>query len=158
MLSLDRGCRHQALGARFLVIAMAYWLIKSEPSDYSWEKLAAEGQTIWTGVRNYQARDFVRSMQPGDLVFFYHAGEERMIVGLAEVAGAAFPDETATTGDWSAIEIKPRKALNRVVSLEEIRNTYGLAVMPVASQSRLSLHPVSEGQAQMLLKIAKTEP
>lgn len=137
---------------------MAYWLIKSEPSDYSWEKLAAEGRTVWTGVRNYQARDYLRAMQPGDLVFFYHAGEERMIVGLAEVAGTAFPDETATTGDWSAIDLKPRKPVNRVVSLEEIRNTYGLAVMPVASQSRLSLHPVSEGQAQMLLKIAKTEP
>lgn len=137
---------------------MAYWLIKSEPSEYPWEKLVADGQTPWTGVRNYQARDYLRAMQPGDLVFFYHAGEERMIVGLAEVAGVAYPDETATTGDWSAIDLKPRKSLNRVVSLEEIRNTYGLAVMPVASQSRLSLHPVSEGQAQMLLKIAKTEP
>lgn len=137
---------------------MAYWLIKTEPAEYPWEQLQREGQTSWTGVRNYQARDFIRAMKPGDLAFFYHAGEERMIVGLAEIAGQAYPDATATTGDWSAIDLKPRKPLDRVVSLEEIRNTYGLAVMPVASQSRLAIHPVSEPQAQMLLKIAKTEP
>jgi predicted RNA-binding protein with PUA-like domain len=136
---------------------MAYWLIKCEPSDYSWEKLAAEGQTSWTGIRNYQARNHLREMRPDDSVFFYHAGEERMIVGLARILGAPYPDQTATTGDWSAIDLVPHKPLARVVSLEEIRNTYGLAVMPVASQSRLSVHPVTEAQAQMLLKIAKTE-
>lgn len=136
---------------------MPYWLIKSEPQDYSWEKLAADGQTSWTGVRNYQARNHLREMRPGDLVFFYHAGEERMIVGLARVTGEPYPDQTAATGDWSAVDLAPLKPLARVVSLEEIRNTYGLAVMPVASQSRLSIHPVSESQAQMLLKIAKTE-
>jgi predicted RNA-binding protein with PUA-like domain len=137
---------------------MAYWLLKTEPSEYSWERLEQDKQTSWTGVRNYQARNFLREMKPGDVIFMYHAGEERMIVGLAAVASEAYPDTTATTGDWSAIDIKIGKPFVRVVSLEEIRNTFGLSVMPLAQQSRLSVHPVSESQAQMILKIAKTEP
>ena len=136
---------------------MSYWLLKTEPSDYTWERLEQEGQTSWDGIRNYQARNYLRDMKPGDLVFVYHSGEERMIVGLAEVASQAYPDPTATSGDWSAITVKARKSLNRVVSLDEIRNTYGLSVMPLASQARLQVHPVTDAQAAMLLKIAKTE-
>lgn len=136
---------------------MNYWLIKSEPSDYSWEKLEAEGETIWDGVRNYQARNNLREMKSGDLVFFYNAGEERMVVGIAQVAGEAFPDPTAESGDWSAIKIKAVKPLVRVISLEEIRNTYGLTVMPLVSQARLTVQPVTAAQAAMMLKIGKTE-
>ncbi len=136
---------------------MAFWLIKAEPSDYSWEQLEREGKTTWDGIRNYQARNSLREMKPGDLVFFYHSGEERMIVGLAEVVSEAYPDPTAAAGDWSTIDLKPRKPLNRVVSLDEIRNTYGLSVMPLASQARMSVHAVTPAQAEMLLKIAKTE-
>lgn len=136
---------------------MNYWLIKAEPSDYSWEKLEAEGKTAWEGIRNYQARNNIREMKPGDLVFFYNAGEERMVLGLAQVMGNAYADPTAASGDWSAIEIKAFKPLNRVVSLEEIRNTYTLSVMPLVAQPRLAVHPVTESQAAMLLKIAKTE-
>lgn len=128
-----------------------------EPAKYSWEKLEQEGGTVWTGTRNYQARNYLREMKAGDAVFIYHSGEERMIVGLAEVVGDVRPDPTASSGDWSAIEIKPLKPLNRVISLDEIRNTHGLSVMPLASQSRLTVHPVSEAQATMLLKIGKTE-
>ncbi|MBI5654758.1 EVE domain-containing protein [Candidatus Uhrbacteria bacterium] len=136
---------------------MNHWLIKSEPSDYSWEKLEAEGEAVWDGVRNYQARNNLREMKSGDLVFFYNAGEERMVVGIAQVAGEAFPDPTAESGDWSAIKIKAVKPLNRVISLEEIRNTYGLSVMPLVSQARLTVQPVTAAQAAMLLKIGKTE-
>jgi len=136
---------------------MAYWLIKMEPAKYSWEHLERDGKTLWTGTRNYQARNFLREMKVGDSVFIYHSGEERMIVGLAEVVNEAQADPTATSGDWSAIEIKAVKPLNRVISLDEIRNTYGLSVMPLASQSRLTVHPVSEAQAAMLHKIGKTE-
>lgn len=136
---------------------MAYWLIKMEPAKYSWEHLVKDGKTLWTGTRNYQARNFLREMKVGDSVFIYHSGEERMIVGLAEVVNEAQADPTAASGDWSAIEMKANKPLNRVISLDEIRNTYGLSVMPLASQSRLTVHPVSEAQAAMLLKIGKTE-
>lgn len=136
---------------------MAYWLLKTEPQDYSWEMLEKDGKTRWDGIRNYQARNHMRDMKPGDIVFVYHSGDERMITGLAEVTSEAYPDETANSGDWLAIDIKSLKPLARVVSLEEIKNTYGLSVMPLVSQSRLAVHPVSEMQAAMLLKIAKTE-
>ncbi len=135
---------------------MAYWLLKMEPAKYSWEQLEKDGETLWTGTRNYQARNHLREMKKGDSVFVYHSGEERMIVGLAQVVGDAVADPTASSGDWSAITIKPLKPLSRVISLDEIRNTYGLSVMPLASQSRLTVHPVSEAQAAMLLKIGKT--
>ncbi|MFA5185874.1 MAG: EVE domain-containing protein [Patescibacteria group bacterium] len=137
---------------------MAYWIIKSEPSDYSWEKLEAERKTAWEGIRNYQARNNIRAMKPGDFVFFYNAGEERNVVGLAQVVNEAYPDPTAASGDWSAIDIQAHKPLNRVISLEEIRNTYMLSVMSLVNQARLAVHPVTETQAAMLLKIAKTEP
>ncbi|MFA4955313.1 MAG: EVE domain-containing protein [Patescibacteria group bacterium] len=136
---------------------MAYWLVKTEPQEYSWEMLEKEGKARWDGIHNHQARNHMREMKPGDVVFVYHSGDERMITGLARVASEAYPDETATTGDWLAIDIEPLKVLNRVVSFEEIKNTYGLSVMPLVSQNRLSVHPVSEAQAAMLLKIAKTE-
>lgn len=136
---------------------MAYWLIKSEPNEYAWETLERDGKTLWTGVRNFQARNHLKEMRVGDLVFFYHSGTDRMIMGLARVTSEAEPDPTAERGDWVAVGLVAVKPFVRTVSLEEIRNTHGLGVMPVVSQPRLSVHPVSDDQAKMLLKIAKTE-
>ena len=135
---------------------MAFWLVKTEPEEYPWERLEQEQKTLWTGVRNFQARNYLREMRPGDIVFVYHSGEERMIIGLARVLAEAVPDPTAEKGEWVSIEIEAFKPLERVVSLEEIRNTHGLSVMPLVSQSRLSVHPVTDAQSEMLLKIAKT--
>lgn len=135
---------------------MQTWLFKTEPEEYSWEQLEKDGKTMWTGIRNFEARNNIRQMQPGDLVFIYHSGEEKIVMGLARVTSAAVADDTAEKGDWSAIEIEAIKPLTRPVSLEEIRNTYTLNTMPLISQTRLSVVPVTEPQKDMLLKIAKT--
>lgn len=136
---------------------MAYWILKTEPEEYSFEMLERDGKTAWTGVRNFQARNNLREMKKGDIVFVYHSGEEKMIVGIGKVTKEAFPDETATSGDWSAIEVEALKACQRTVTLDEMRNTHGLSVMPLVSQSRLSVCPMTDAQAAMVMKIAKTE-
>ena len=83
-----------------------FWLVKQEPSTYSWSDFVAEGQTAWTGVRNYTARNNLRKMQPGDEAFFYHSGDDKAVVGTAKVTRPAYPDPTAKEGDWSA-ELRP---------------------------------------------------
>ena len=97
---------------------MNYWLVKSEPAAYSWADFTRDGSTDWTGVRNYQARNFLRAMQPGDLVLYYHSVTDKQIVGVAEVAAPAAPDTTAPTGsDWVAVRLRPREALATPVTL-----------------------------------------
>lgn len=134
-----------------------YWLLKTEPEIYSWERLEQDKQTRWEGVRNYQARNNLRLMQPGDLAFIYHSGEERMVVGVAKVTSDAYDDPTASSGNWSVVDVSAVKPLARPVSLEEIRNTYLLNVMPLVTQARLSVQPVTDTQWNLILKIAKTE-
>jgi len=112
---------------------------------------------MWSGVRNFQARNNLREMKPGDIAFIYHSGEEKMIIGIAKVMKAAFPDPTAESGDWAAIEIAFVKSCLRPVGLDEMRNTHGLSVMPLVSHSRLSVCSMTEAQALQILKIAKTE-
>lgn len=136
---------------------MAYWLLKTEPEDFSWERLESEKKAQWTGVRNFEARTHIREMRPGDLAFIYHAGQDRIIMGLAKVVSDPYADPTATKGDWAAIDIEPVKPLARPVALEEVRNTYGLSTMPLVANARVSVHPVTDAQAAMILKIAKTE-
>ena len=134
---------------------MAYWLLKTEPAVYSWEMLEREGKAAWTGVRNYAARNNLRLMKPGDVAFIYHTGDEKMILGLATVVSAPYPDPV--DGTWTSVDVKALKPLVRVVSLEEIKHTHGLAVMPLVTQARLSVQPVTDAQAGMILKIAKTK-
>lgn len=136
---------------------MTYWLLKTEPEEYSWERLETEKRAQWTGVRNFEARNNLREMKVGDHVFIYHSGQERILMGIARVVSEAYPDPTATKGDWVAIDLEPVKPLARPVSLEEVRNTYTLNTMPLATQSRLSVQPVTDAQAVLLLKIAKTD-
>ncbi|MBU1706241.1 EVE domain-containing protein [Patescibacteria group bacterium] len=136
---------------------MSYWLLKTEPAIYSWERLMEDKRTMWEGVRNYQARNNLRGMKNGDLLFIYHSGEEKMIMGVARVTKEAYDDPTTKDGNWSVIDIEAVKELVRPVSLEEIKNTYLLNVMPLATQSRLSVQPVNEQQWNLILKIAKTE-
>ncbi|MBI4138798.1 EVE domain-containing protein [Candidatus Uhrbacteria bacterium] len=136
---------------------MAYWLLKTEPEVYSWERLEQDKKTMWEGVRNYQARNALKEMAEGDLVFIYHSGEEKMIMGVARVTKAAYPDPTSSEAKWLVVDIEAVKPLMRPVSLEEIKNTYLLNVMPLATQSRLSVQPVTEPQWNLILKIAKTE-
>ena len=136
-------------------MAKSYWLVKQEPEDYSWDKFVQEGGAAWTGIRNFQARNFLRGMKVGDDVFFYHSGKAKEIVGLARVARAAYPDPTATEGDWSAVELKPVKPLVRRVPLSTIKTDPQLKEMALLRQSRLSVTPVTPEQFQRLMALAK---
>jgi predicted RNA-binding protein with PUA-like domain len=123
-----------------------YWLVKQEPADYSWSDFRKEGGTSWTGVRNYSARNNLRKMQKGDEVLFYHSGEDKAVVGIAQVKKTAYPDTTATEGDWSAVGLTPVRALKRAVTLREIKQTRSLQNLPLIRQSRLSVMPVGEAE------------
>jgi predicted RNA-binding protein with PUA-like domain len=135
---------------------MAFWLIKTEPALYSWEQLMKDRSTTWTGVRNFQARNNVRAMKPGDFVFIYHSGDERMVTGVAKVTSEPKADPSAVSGDWSSVDIEAVAPLARPVTLDEIKYTHILAVMPLITHTRLSVQPVTDAQAEMLLKIGKT--
>src|SRR6059036_1292458 len=97
------------------------WLVKQEPEAYSWDTFVKAGEAAWTGVRNYQARNNLRSMKKGDPVFYYHSVSEKQVVGVAVVAREAYPDPTAKEGDWSCVVIVPVKALKRPVSLDAMK-------------------------------------
>jgi predicted RNA-binding protein with PUA-like domain len=131
------------------------WLVKQEPADYPWAQLVADGGTAWTGVRNFQARNHLRAMQPGEPVLYYHSGAERAVVGLAQVTRVAYPDPTARDGDWVAVDLKPVRALPRPVSLAEIKADPALKNLPLIRQSRLSVMPVGEPEFRHLLALAE---
>ncbi len=120
-----------------------FWLVKQEPSSYSWSDFVAEGQTNWTGVRNYTARNNLRKMRKGDEVLFYHSGEEKAVVGMAKVTRPAYPDPTATDGDWSAVNLAPIKSLRRPVTLRQIKSDPRLKRIQLVRQSRLSVMPMA---------------
>jgi len=132
---------------------MAYWLIKSEPSTYSWEKFEKDGQTFWDGVRNYAARIHLRGMKKGDLVFFYHSNEGTEIVGIAKVIKEAYQDPT-TTEEWVAVDFKPFKKLKKPVSLAQIKAEKQLADMALVRLGRLSVQPVTEKEWEIVMKMA----
>lgn len=135
---------------------MNHWLVKQEPEDYAWSAFVKDGSTAWTGVRNFQARNNLRAMKTGDLVGYYHSGADKSVVGLARVAREAYPDPTAEEGDWSAVDLKPVKALGRPVSLAEIKADKILREMLLVRQSRLSVLPVTREQFTRLLELSKT--
>ena len=133
---------------------MNYWLVKSEPEAYAWSQLLSDGKTAWTGVRNFQARNNLRAMKKGDAVFFYHSVSDKMVVGLARVTKEFYPDATAETGDWSCVDLAPEKSLKKPVSLETIKADKILSEMPLVKQSRLSVTPLTQEQAERLLKLS----
>jgi predicted RNA-binding protein with PUA-like domain len=135
---------------------MQYWLVKQEPEDYSWADFVKEGRSAWTGVRNYQARNNLRAMSKGDLVFYYHSGEEKQVVGIAQVHKPAYADPTAKEGDWSSVDLVPVKAVVQPVSLKEMKSDSVLKEMLLVRNSRLSVVPVSKAQFAKLLKLSKT--
>jgi predicted RNA-binding protein with PUA-like domain len=136
---------------------MNYWLVKSEPETYSWATFVKDGQTAWTGVRNFAARNNLRAMKAGDPVFFYHSGGEKSAVGLARAAGKSYPDPTAEEGDWSTVDLVPVKTLARPVALSQIKADKILREMKLAKESRLSVSPVTRGQFERLLELAETK-
>jgi predicted RNA-binding protein with PUA-like domain len=116
----------------------SFWLVKQEPFSYSWSDFVAEGQTSWTGVRNYAARNNLRKMRKGDEVLFYHSGDDKAVVGIAQVTRTAYPDPTAKEDDWSTVDLAPVKPLRRAVTLSEIKGNLELKRIPLVRQSRLS--------------------
>src|SRR5579862_4426267 len=135
---------------------MNYWLVKQEPESYSWSDFLREGVTAWTGVRNYQARNNLRAMRKGDLVFFYHSGDEKQIAGLARVAKTAYPDPTAEEGDWVGVDLAPVKPLAKTVSLTAIKSDAALKDLALVKNSRLSVTPVTLPQFERLMSMAET--
>ncbi|MCU0770565.1 MAG: EVE domain-containing protein [Verrucomicrobia bacterium] len=132
---------------------MNCWLVKQEPGDYAWSDLVREGRTAWTGVRNFQARNNLREMKPGDEVLFYHSGSGREIVGVARVAKAAYSDATAEEGDWCCVDLAPVRALKRPVALAEIKADAVLKEMALVKQSRLSVLPVTAKQFERVMQL-----
>jgi predicted RNA-binding protein with PUA-like domain len=135
---------------------MNYWLVKSEPEAYSWAQFVKDGRTAWTGVRNFAARNHLRAMKKGDLIFYYHSGEEKQVVGLARVTKKAYPDPTAKEGDWSCVDLTPVKLLAKPVSLAAIKAVKLLCEMPFVKQSRLSVSPLTQAQFERVLQLAET--
>ena len=135
---------------------MQYWLVKQEPESYSWSAFTKDSGTAWTGVRNFQARNNLRSMKKGDLVLYYHSVSDKHVAGIARVAKEAYPDPTADEGDWSCVDLIPVKPLQVPVSLEAIKSDKVLADMLLVRQGRLSVQPVTKPQFQRILKMGKT--
>ena len=136
---------------------MNYWLVKSEPGAYAWSQFLKEGRTAWTGVRNFAARNHLRTMNKGDLVFFYHSGEEKSVVGLARVEKEFYPDPTADEGDWSCVDLVPETAVKLPVTLAQIKGDKILREMVFVKQSRLSVSPLAKSQFERMMELAKTK-
>jgi predicted RNA-binding protein with PUA-like domain len=131
-----------------------YWLVKSEPDSYSWNDLMKDRLTSWTGVRNFTARNNLRAMAKGDEVFFYHSVTEKAVVGICEVKRTAYPDKTAKEGDWSTVDLVPKRKLTRPVTLAEIRSNPRLKDISLLRQSRLSVQPLTKDQFAEILNMA----
>lgn len=131
--------------------AWGLWLVKQEPETYSWDDFVRDGRTDWTGVRNFQARNNLRQMKAGDRVLFYHSGTGKCVVGIAEVAKAAYPDPTADDPQWVAADIKPVKPLNEPVPLASIRYHAKLSNLPLIRQSQLSVMPLTKEEFETIV-------
>jgi predicted RNA-binding protein with PUA-like domain len=138
----------------FFSCLLNYWLVKSEPEAYSWDTFVRDGGTDWTGVRNYQARNFLQQMQPGDLVLYYHSVSDKQVVGVAQVAAPAAPDATAEAGSpWVAVRLQPQQPLARPVSLARIKQDERLSQIGLLRQSRLSVMPLKAAEFDTILEL-----
>lgn len=131
-----------------------YWLVKSEPFKYSWDQFEKDKQTLWDGVRNYAARNNLRSMKEGEEVFFYHSNEGLEIVGIAKVAKESFQDPTTDEEAWVAVDLKSYKKLKKPVTLDTIKKDKRLANMALIRLGRLSVQPVTEEEYKIILELA----
>jgi predicted RNA-binding protein with PUA-like domain len=133
---------------------MNYWLVKQEPDSYSWDNFVKDGKTAWTGVRNFAARLNLRAMKKGDTVFYYHSNIGKEIVGIARVLKEAYPDPTATEGDWSCVDLEPVKPLKKPVTLDTMKADKILKEMKLVKQSRLSVSPVTKEQYTRIMELS----
>ena len=131
------------------------WMVKQEPEAYSWDDFVRDGRTDWTGVRNFQARNNLRQMKVGDRVLFYYSGTGKCVIGIAEVAKAAYPDPTADDPQWVAVDIKPVKPLNEPVPLASIRYHSKLSNLPLIRQSQLSVMPITKDEFETIVAMGE---
>lgn len=132
---------------------MAFWLVKSEPSAYSFDDLMRDKKTHWNGVRNFQARNFLKAMKKGDRTLFYHSNEGKAVFGVAEIVREAYPDDSAKDGDWVMVDVKPVEKLARPVELAEIKRHPKLSQILLVKQSRLSVMPVTKSEFETIVKL-----
>ena len=139
---------------------MAYWLFKSEPSTWGWDDQVAKGNAgeEWDGVRNYQARNFMREMTKGDQGFFYHSQTEKAVVGIIEVIAAAHHDSTTDDDRWECVDIKALRPFARPVTLDQIKGDGRLDDMILVKNSRLSVQPVTSTEWQIICALGDTKP
>ncbi len=133
-----------------------YWLVKQEPDAYSWQSFVTDGKTAWTGVRNFQARNNLRAMKTGDLVLYYHSNVGKEIVGCAQVEREAYPDPTATEGDWSCVDLVPLRPLVQPVTLDQLKTDSQTQDLLLIRHTRLSVMPVSAAHFRRIAELGKT--
>ncbi|WP_170342567.1 EVE domain-containing protein [Ruegeria arenilitoris] len=138
---------------------MAYWLFKSEPSTWSWDQQVAKGDAgeEWDGVRNYQARNFMRQMKLGNRGFFYHSQKDKAIVGIVEVCAEAHPDSTTDDDRWDCVDIKAVRPFAKPVTLDQIKANPRLTDMVLVKNSRLSVQPVSDAEWAVICELGQTQ-
>jgi predicted RNA-binding protein with PUA-like domain len=135
---------------------MAHWLIKSEPTKYSWDKFVQDKKTFWDGVRNYAARNNLKAMQKGDEVFFYHSNEGMEIVGIAKVVKEAYQDPTTEDPNWVVVDFKPVKKLKKPVTLATIKSDTRLDNIALVKLGRLSVCPITDVEWKIILELGET--
>lgn len=138
-------------------MATSHWLVKSEPFKFSWQQFVADKRAVWDGVRNFEARNNLRAMKKGDLVLFYHSSEGKEVVGIASVAKEAYADPTAAEGDWSAVDLTPKKALVEPVSLAQVKADKKLGEFALVRKARISVIPATPAEFARVLELGKTK-
>ena len=139
---------------------MRYWLFKSEPSTWSWDDQVAKGEAgeEWDGVRNYQARNFMREMAVGDRGFFYHSQTEKAVVGIVEISAEAHPDSTTDDDRWECVDVRAVKPLKRPVTLDLVKDEPRLSEMMLVRNPRLSVQPVTEEEWRIVCEMGGVDP
>ena len=136
---------------------MNFWLVKQEPSNYSWDEFVKDKETYWDGVRNYQARNNLKKMKKGDLVLFYHSVVGKQVKGNAKVSKEFYPDPTSDDARWVVVNLKPYKPISVSVTLDEIKNHIELSDIALIKQSRLSVMPLARKEFKTILKMGHTK-
>lgn len=136
---------------------MQFWLVKQEPSKYSWDEFLKDKKTYWDGVRNYQARNNLQAMKKDDQVFFYHSVVGKQIMGVAKVTRESYPDPTSDDPAWVVVDLKPIKSLKVPVTLEQIKSHPKLKEISLIKQSRLSVMPLTQSEFKLILEMGKTK-
>ena len=134
---------------------MNYWLLKTEPDSYSWDDLVKDKKTVWDGVRNFQARSNMKKMEKGDIVFIYHTGDEKAVVGVATVTRPAYPDPK--DAEWVVVELSPDKPLKKPVTLAQIKSDKRLSDMVLVRASRLSVQPVKASEYTLITGLSEAK-